>query len=720
MADIQKILSQMTLDEKIGQLGQYNASLFDDTQTNITGPLTQLGLTEEDLKHVGSVLNCFDVDKIRAIQERHLAEDPNKIPIIFMLDVIHGFRTIFPIPLALGCSFDPELVAECSKMASKETSACGVHATFTPMVDYVRDPRWGRVMETCGEEPLLNGIMGAAQVKAFQGDDLKNIDNVATCVKHFAAYGGAEAGRDYNTVDVSERLLREAYLPAYKACIDAGTTMVMPSFNSLNGMPATANKWLMQQILREEWGYDGLVVSDYGAVSDLVVHGVAADDKEAARMAFECECDMEMCSSTYIHHLKELIQEGVFTEEQLDKAVLRILELKDRLGLFEDPYRGGSREKYEALCLSDQSRALVRKAAAECAVLLKNNGILPFAPDAKKVAVIGPFATEHAIIGFWSCSGVNDESITMEEGIRNALPDAHITAVAGCGKEWNDLDRSGFGDAVAAAKAADIVVLCLGEPQDYSGEGNCRTDLGLPGVQLELAKQVVEANPNTAVVLFNGRPLAIPELDAVAPAILDMWFPGTEGGNAAADLLFGKVNPSGKVSMTFPKTVGQCPIYYNHPSATHIKPADKDLVRMRYCSNYIDSGNLPLYSFGYGLSYSKFVYEDLVLNTDKMTADGAIEATVILRNDGDVSGKETVQLYMRDMVASAVRPVQQLIAFEKVELAPGERKEVRFTVTEPMLRFWNFENQYVSEPGLFRLSTGYADHLLHTKEFVLK
>lgn len=720
MADIKKILSHMTLEEKIAQLTQCNANLFDASESDITGPLTELGLTQEDLVHVGSILNCHDVDKIRAIQQRHMAADRNKIPIIFMLDVIHGFRTIFPIPLALGCSFDAELVAQCTRMASRETSAGGIHATFTPMVDYVRDARWGRVMETCGEEPLLNGCLGAAQVEAFQGDDLKNTDCVATCVKHFAAYGGAEAGRDYNTVEVSERLLREVYLPAYKDCIDAGAAMVMPSFNSLNGMPATANKWLMQQVLREEWGYDGIVISDYGAISDLMVHGVAADAKEAAKMAFECGCHMEMCSGTYIGHLKELIEEGVFTEPQLDEAVLKILDLKDRLGLFEDPYRGCSREKYDALCLSPESRALVRRAAAECAVLLKNNGILPFALDAKKVALIGPFAQEHGIIGFWSCNGVDAESVTMEEGIRNALPDACVTTVTGCGKEWDDRDRSGFAEAVAAAKAADIVILCLGEPQDYSGEGNCRTDLGLPGVQTELAKQVIGANSNTVVVLFNGRPLAIPELDAAAPAILEMWFPGTEGGNAAADLLFGKVNPSGKVSMTFPKTVGQCPIYYNHPSATHIKSPEMDLVRQRYCSNYIDCGNLPLYSFGYGLSYSNFIYEDLRLDSDTLTAGGAIEATVILRNDSAVPGKETVQLYMRDMVASSVRPVQQLIAFRKAALMPGERKEVCFTVTESMLRFWNCENRYVSEPGLFRLSTGFADHLLHTKEFILK
>lgn len=720
MADLQKLLAQMTVKEKIGQLTQYNGNVFSQKETETTGPRTSLGLTKEDIAVSGSVLNCFHADTMREIQNEHMKNDRNQIPLIFMLDVIHGFRTIFPIPLGMGASFDTKLVEDCSKMAAKEASACGCQATFTPMVDYVRDARWGRVMETCGEEPMLNGLMGAAQVKAFQGDDLKDPDTLATCVKHFAGYGGAEAGRDYNTVELSMNQLREFYLPAYKACIDAGTTMVMPSFNSLNGVPSVGNKWLLQDLLRKEWGFDGMVISDFAAIEELIAHGVAENQKEAAKMAFSCECDMEMSSSTYIHHLEELVAEGTVTMEQLDKATMRVLELKDRLGLFDDPYRGASAEKYERVALLPESRALVRRAAAECAVLLKNNCVLPFPTDVKKIAVIGPYADNHRIIGFWSCSGVAEESVTVAQGIQNAIPGAQVTVVSGCGMEWNDLDRSGFDAAVAAAKEADIVILALGEPDDYSGEGNCRTDIGLPGVQQQLAEAVIDANPNTAVVLFNGRPLAIPALDKVSPAILEMWFPGTEGGNACADILFGKHNPGGKVTMSFPKASGQCPIYYNHPQTGRGKaPKDED-KRLRYCSNYIDCGNMPLYPFGYGLSYSKFVYEGLELDKTEMTAEDTITVTVTVRNDSDIAGKEVVQLYMRDLVASTVRPVQQLIAFEKISLAAGETKQVKFTVTEPMLRFWGLEGKFISEPGKFQLSTGCADHLLHTKEFILK
>ncbi len=720
MNNLSHLLEQMTLDEKIAQLAQYNGNLFDASESEITGPMMELGLSQEDLNRIGSVLNCFHTETILQIQQEHLRKDRNKIPLLFMLDVIHGYRTIFPIPLAMGCSFDEELVSQCSKMASREAAAAGIHATFTPMVDYVRDPRWGRVMESCGEEPLLNGRMGAAQVKAFQGEDLSQPHNLAACVKHFAGYGAAEAGRDYNTTELSTHVLREYYLPAYKACIDAGVAMLMPSFNSLNGIPATAHPWLMQDVLRQQWGFRGLVISDYAAISDLMVHGVAADAKDAAKQAFACGCHMEMCSSTYIHHLKELIREGTFTEAQLDEAVLAVLELKNKLGLFEDPYRGASVDTYEAVCANPASRTLVRKAAAESAVLLKNNGILPFDTEVASVALIGPMADEHGIIGFWSCNGRDSESITVKQGIENALPHAKISCVKGCSNDWDDTDTSGFDEAMTAAKNAQIVILCLGEPQDYSGEGNCRTDISLPGMQLQLAEKVIQANPNTAVVLFNGRPLAIPELDKLAPAILDMWFPGTEGGNAAADLLFGKANPCGKLSMTFPRSTGQCPIYYNHPSATHGKSAAEDLVRKRYCSNYIDCGNLPLYSFGHGLSYSHFVYEGLTLSGHTMSARDSITATITVTNASDRPGKETVQLYMRDLVASTVRPVQQLIDYQKVSFEANETKQIQFTITEPMLRLWNPRDQFVSEPGKFQISTGWADHLVHTQEITLE
>ena len=719
MIDLKKLLDQMTFEEKVGQLAQYNANVLQDTSADITGPRTHLGLSKEQLTYVGSVLNFQSPKEVRAIQDAHLAADRNKIPMIFMMDVIHGFRTIYPIPLALGCSFDTDLVADCSRMAAKEATAGGVQVTFTPMVDYVRDARWGRVMETCGEDPMLNGRMGAAQVKAFQGDDLSKNENMATCVKHFAAYGGAEAGRDYNTVELSEHCLREYYLPAYKACIDAGATMVMPAFNTLSGVPCVANSWLMRNVLREEWGFDGVVISDYNAVGELLSHGVAADRKEAAKLAFTNGCDMEMCSSTYCHYLQELVDEGIITMEQVDRAVLRVLELKQRLGLFEDPYHGAAdSDDVQGVFLLPESRALVRKAAEESAVLLKNDGVLPLSENVKKIVLIGPMADEHKIIGFWSCNGQNEESITVHEGIAALLPDAQIVVVHGCGNAWDDRDTSGFEEAVAAAKDADAVILCLGEPQNYSGEGNSRSDIILPGVQNELAAAVAAVNPNTVALTFSGRPLDLTALHSTVPAILHLWFPGTEGGNAAANLLFGRANPCGKLSMSFPKAVGQCPIYYNHTNTGRPK-CNAEYVHAGYTSNYIGCGNLPLYSFGHGLSYSNFVYEDLRLSAQRMTADEKLQVEITVYNDSDIPGKETVMLYMRDLVGSNSRPVQQLMDFQKVAFAAHERKTLTFTVTEEMLRFWNNEHKFVSEPGTFELSTGYADHLLHTKSFEL-
>ena len=720
MRNIENILKDMTMEEKLGQLAQYNANLFLNSDADITGPLTELGLTTEELKNVGSVLNFRSAQEVCDIQKQHMETDRNKIPMLFMMDVIHGYRTIYPIPLGLGCSFDTGLVTECTRMASREATAAGVHVTFTPMVDFVRDARWGRVMETCGEDALVNSRMGAAQVRAFQGESLKDKSTMATCVKHYAAYGGAEAGRDYNQVELSEHSLREFYLPAYKACLDAGAEMLMPAFNTLNGVPCVANPWLMQTVLREDWNHDPLVISDYNAIGELCKHGVAENMKQATKLAFENGCHIEMCSSGYIKHLKELVQEGVFSEEQVDNACRKVLQLKEKLGLFEDPYRGCTPEGEAKAMLTPENRALVRKAARECAVLLKNEGVLPLSGKEKKIALIGPMASTQALKGFWACQGRDEETVSVEEGMRNALPDTHIVAVPGCGNTCKDLDMSGFAEAVEAAKEADAVILCLGEPQNYSGEGNSRAELELPGVQNELAEAVIRANPNTVVVLFSGRPLVLTRLADQAKAMLAMWFPGTEAGNAVADLLLGKANPCGKLTMTFPAAVGQCPIYYNHTRTGRPKPADKDSMHMPYTSNYIECGNLPLYSFGHGLSYSKFEYEGLTLSADSFTAGEKVTATVTVRNVSDRPGKETVMLYMQDVVASNARPIQQLMDFVKVELAPGECREVTFTVTEEQLRFWNNAHQFVSEPGLFRISTGYADHLLHTKELTLK
>lgn len=444
---------------------------------------------------------------------------------------------------------------------------------------------------------------------------------------------------------------------------------------------------------------------------------MAKDKKEAARLAFENNCDIEMCLATYFNHMEELIEEGIISMEQLDSAVLKVLDLKDRLGLFDDPYRGASETEESEVYLTVKSRETVRKAAEECAVLLKNDGILPFSKDVKKVAVIGPFADNHNIIGFWSCNGRNEESVTVCEGIKNLLPDAEVIAVRGCSDEWDDFDTSGFDEAVKAAEIADAVVLCLGEPQDYSGEGNSRVDINLHKVQLELAKVVTVANKNTVAVTFSGRPIVLTELEKISPAILHMWFPGTEGGNACANLLFGNANPNGKLSMSFPEHTGQCPIYYNH---TNIIKKGEQGAHKPYCASYVECSNLPLYSFGHGLSYSNFVYEDLTLSKTEMTKDDMIEVSITIHNNSDIPGKETVMLYMRDTVASNARPIQQLIAFDKVKFETNERKTIKFTISEQMLKFWNNDNEFVSEPGEFQISTGYADHLILTESFYLK
>jgi len=715
---LQTLLESLTLEEKVGQLVQCNAGQFIKNQMEITGPEGEM-LPAEDLNRVmGSVLTFEDASQAKALQEKHLAADPKKIPLLLMLDVIHGLRTTYPIPLAMGCSFDDSLMAECADMARKESAACGVHVTFNPMVDTARDGRWGRIMETNSEEPLINSRMGAAVVRATQGEDLGNPENVACCVKHYAAYGAGEAGRDYNGVELSERILRETYLPAYKACLDAGARLVMPSFNSLNGVPSVANKWLMNKVLREEWGFGGVVISDYDAVGELVTHGVAEDLKDAARLAMEAGCDIDMVKNAYYLHLADLVREGAVSEEALDRAVFRVLSLKNELGLFENPLRGADEEKEKALYLCPAHREIARRAAEESAVLLKNDGILPLPRTARRLALIGPFAETQHLVGFWSRPGAWKDAVTLPEGIRALAPDTELLIETGCSAAIGDTDESGIMKAVAAARAAEAVILALGEKEDDSGEGRSRAELTLPGMQLELARRVIEANPHTVVVLFNGRPLALTELEKIAPAILEMWYPGTEAGNAAARLLFGEANPCGKLSVSLPRSVGQLPMSYNRMNTGRPKPGP-DSQAFPFSSCYLDTPNLPLYSFGYGLSYTDFAYSSLTLDRETLEKGGSLTVTVTVANRGQAAGKEAVQLYMRDLKASVVRPVQQLIDYKKVFLAPGETARVTFTVTEPQLRFWNFDCEFVSEPGTFALSTGFADHLILTKTFEL-
>ncbi len=715
---IQKLLGQMTVREKIAQLTQLNAECFIESEAQITGPRQELGIDDEFIKSVGSALNFHNVGEMELMQKKHMEEDRNKIPMMFMMDVIHGFRTIYPIPLALGASFNPETVTECSRMAAKEAAAGGVQVTFTPMVDYCRDARWGRVMECCGEDTLVNSVMGAAQVKAFQGDDLSNKETLATCVKHFAGYGGAEAGRDYNIAEISERLLREYYFPAYKACLDAGAKMLMPSFNAVNGIPSVANKWLMKSILKDEWDFDGIVISDFNAIGELLIHGVADNCKDAAEKAFSCGCDIEMMSSAYYNHLEELINEGKFNISKLDRAVEKVLMLKQELGLFEDPMRGASAEREEAVCLTPEHRDIARRAAEECAVLLKNDGILPLSESIKRIALIGPFASSNQIKGFWACHGRDEDCVSVYDGISKLLPNAEILVAQGCSAECGAASADGFADALKIARKADVVILCLGELQGDSGEGNSRAMIELGSVQNALAKEVGAVNPNTVAVIFNGRPLVLTDLKDSVRAILDMFFPGSEGGTAAANLMFGRANHSGKVPMSFPQATGQCPIYYNHTMTGKPKRV-ADNMRQEYSSCYVDCGNLPLYPFGYGLSYTAFEYNSLELDKNEMTDDGEIKVKITITNIGERAGKEVVQLYMRDLCASTVRPVASLVAFEKITLAAGETKTVEFTVTEPMLRFYDFDCNFISEAGEFTLSTGHADNLILTEKFSL-
>lgn len=711
---LKALLDSMTLEEKAGQLVQCNAGMFIANELAITGPDGEPLPAEELCRVMGSVLTFEDAEQAKALQDMHLASDPKQIPLLLMLDVIHGLRTTYPIPLAMGCSFDDDLMTECADMARRESSACGVHVTFNPMVDTARDARWGRILETNSEEPLLNSRMGAALVRATQGDDLSNPENVACCVKHFAAYGAGEAGRDYNGVELSERSLMQDYLPAYKACLDAGARLIMPSFNSLNGVPSVANKKLMIDLLRKEWGFEGIVISDYNAVGELVNHGIAADMKDAARLAMEAECDIDMVQCAYYQHLADLVREGTVSEATVDAAVMRVLKLKNELGLFEHPYHGADEEKEREVYLCAEHREIARRAAEESAVLLKNEGILPFRKDVKRIALIGPFAEETRLNGFWSRPGAERYTVTLPEGIRNLLPDAELNIVRGCGANFEDTETAGIAEAVRVAAGADVVILAVGEPEDYSGEGRSRAELSLPGPQMQLIREVTAANRNTAVLLFNGRPLVLTELTETVPAILEMWYPGTEAGNAAARLLWGEANPCGKLSAGLPRSVGQYPMPYNRMNTGRPKPLPDDRA-VPFSSCYLDMPNLPLYSFGYGLSYTSFTYESLITSERTLKENGEIQVTITVQNTGNTAGKETVQLYMRDPVASVVRPVQQLIDYRKISLRPGERAEVVFTVREEQLRFYNMEGREVSERGEIRLSTGYADHLILTE-----
>ena len=703
--DIKKTLEKMTLKEKIYQLQQVTTMTYlkSDGTNIVTGPDSVLKLDKDYVYEVGTLLNLVGAQTMIDAQTNFLKNNKNKIAPVFMQDVIHGHRTLYPINLGVAASFDRELAHDLAQMAAKEASLDGVSVAFAPMVDLVRDPRWGRVMESSGEDPYLNSEMASATVKGFQGDMGKY--NIAACVKHYAAYGAAEAGRDYNTVDMSERTLRQYYLPAYKAAVDAGVKMVMTAFNIVDGVPAVGNKWLVKDVLRDEWGFDGVVISDYGAFEEMINHGSAENRKECAYYAMEATADIEMMSGCYTSYLEELVNEGKISEEQIDKAVLRVLKLKEELGALDNPYRSVNVEEAKRVQVSAEHRALARYGAEQSAVLLKNNGILPLSKDVKSVALIGPNANTGEIHGSWFCGGKASETITVLEGFKNIIGD-RVKYAKGCDILYNSTDESMIDEAVKLASECEAVVLCLGEHQEYSGEGNCRSDITLPEVQYKLLERVLEVNKNVVVALFAGRPLAISKLDEIAPAILDMWMPGTEGGNACANLIFGNAVPSGKITMTFPRALGQVPIYYNHYNTGRPKLEKDDFNRVRFTSSYLDIANSPLYPFGYGLSYTTFEYSDYKLSANTMKRGEALTASVKVKNTGAYKGKEAVQLYIRDVCGSVVRPMKELKGFEKIELDVGEEKTVSFEITEEMLKFWTKDMKFEAENGKFEVFIG--------------
>ena len=714
--DIKALLDKMTVKEKAYQLLQLNTLAYsvDKGVVKITGPVAQDEIDKDYIFEAGSALNSVGAQRMIDIQSNYLKNSNNKIPLVLMQDVIHGYRTIYPINLAISASFDTQLAHDCAAMAAKEASIDGVQVTFAPMVDLVRDARWGRVMESSGEDPYLGCKMAKATVEGYQGDMGKY--NIAACVKHFAAYGAAESGRDYNTVDMSEHTLREFYLPTYKAAIDAGVKMLMTSFNSLNGVPAAGNKWLVNDVLRKEWGFDGVVISDYASFKEMIIHGYAENTKDAAHKAMTASGDIEMVSTTYAMNMEELIAEGKITMEQLDTAVLRVLRLKEELGMFDNPYRYTNVEEAEKIILCPEHRDLARYAAEQCAVLLKNDGVLPLSEDVKSVAVIGPLANTGEIYGNWPCGAKEEETIPVFEGIKAIVGDRAKYA-KGCDVAFDANDLSGIEEAVELAKNSEAVVLCLGEHQMDSGEGHCKSKLELPYVQYKLLYEVLKVNKNVAVLLFTGRPLCLERLDQHAPAILNMWMPGTEGGNAAANLVFGRAVPSGKLTMSFPYTVGQCPIYYNQYMTGRPKP-DTD-KRITFTSSFIDVPNRPLYPFGYGLSYTTFEYSDHKIDKNEMKSGEKIIASVKVKNTGKYKAKETVQLYIRDLVGSVIRPVKELKGFEKIELDVGEEKVVSFEINEDALSFYGADMQRKAEKGKFQVFIAPSSNCKPFAEFEL-
>ena len=699
---VEALLKQMTLEEKVGQLNQLSGKDFS------TGPGTdKVRDIERDIREgkVGSMLNIRGAAETRRVQALAL-QSRLHIPLLFGLDVIHGYRTVFPVPLGEAASWDLDAIEESARIAAREASAAGVHWTFAPMVDIGRDPRWGRVMEGAGEDSYLGSRIAAARVRGFQGTKLGGLESVMATAKHFAAYGAATAGRDYNAVDMSEHLLHDTYLPPFKAALDAGVATFMNSFNTLNGIPATGNAMLQRDILKGRWGFKGFVVSDWGSVREMVAHGYADDLPDAAAKAITAGSDMDMESSAYASSLANLVRSGRVDVALVDDAVRRVLTKKFELGLFDDPYRFSDPAREKAALADPRHRAAARRIAAESMVLLKNaGGALPLTKGARSIAVIGPLAdARRDLEGGWIVDSNAATMASLVDAVRtHAGPGTRVAYAAGCDVACRGTE--GFAAALDLARASDVVVLAVGESWDMSGEAKSRAHLGLPGRQAELFDALKAIGKTPVVVIMAGRPLIFENVAEGANAILYAWHPGSEGGNAIADVLFGAVNPSGKLPMTFPRNMGQIPIGYQQYRTGRPVLDDGNSV---YRSAYIDSPNTPRYAFGHGLSYTTFAYGDLRLSSTRMAPDGKITLQFTLANSGPVAGAEVVQFYLRDPVASVVRPVQELKGFQRVVLKPGERRTVSFTIDRDTLSFFDRKLAWGAEPGTFELMVGSA------------
>lgn len=695
---IDSLLSIMTLEEKVGQLNQLPLS-WD------TGPSSPEGDKLKDIREgrVGSVLNIKGAAKTRGIQELAM-KSRLKIPLLFGLDVIHGYKTTFPVPLAESTSWDLKAMENAARIAAMEAASSGIHWTFAPMVDIARDPRWGRIMEGAGEDTYLGSLIATARVRGFQGSGLGSLDAVMACAKHFAAYGAAVGGRDYNSVDMSERMLREVYLPPFKAAAEAGCATYMNSFNDINGIPASASKFLQRIVLKGEWGFQGFVVSDWGSIGEMIPHGYAANPREAARLAILGGNDMDMASLAYRNELAGLVKDGVVPIAVVDEAVRRILIMKFILGLFEDPYRFCSEERESATLSKPEFRAAARDMARKSIVLMKNEDKTLPLPPGKKIALIGPLGNaETDMLGGWSVWwDDNSDVVTQLEGLVARAGKENILFAKGCSTRGDD--RSGFDEAMATAKKADVIVLSIGEDRDMSGEAQSRSDITIPGVQEELAEKIFALGKPVVVLLNAGRPLVFDKVAEKADAILLTWFLGSEAGNAIADVIFGDYNPSAKLTTTFPRTVGQVPIYYNHFYTG--RPSPDDGPSRNFRTGYTDLNQTPAYPFGYGLSYTSFDYDNPKISSHMMSGDEKVTFSFTLKNSGDVAGEEVVQLYIRDRFASLVRPVKELKDFAKVSLKPGESKTVSFTIDRSKLSFYNEELEFVAEPGMFDIMIG--------------